>query len=93
MANVLLGGFSNVATVAAAGLQSLHFSRDDEREADAFAVDFLRSMGLPPQTMADALSVLQRETANESGTLPSFLSTHPATEERIKAARDARDAR
>lgn len=60
------------------------FSRDAEQEADAFAVEVLPKAGIDPHGLVGFFETLQREKG--SGTA-SFLSTHPATAQRIAATR------
>lgn len=87
LAGVVLGDVSGIASAAAAGYQDLHYSRDAEREADAFAIGFLRRGHVPVRNMAEAFEVIQaRESA---GKLPAMLSAHPPTEERLRLAREA----
>jgi Zn-dependent protease with chaperone function len=91
------------------------YSRDFEREADAFAYAILRKTGRSPTLLGEALAALEayepaggcpvpleegkggkapeadakrREERPTAGDL-GYLSTHPATEERIRAAREA----
>jgi len=65
------------------------FSRDHEREADAFAFRLLTQRGRSPEDFATVMSRLSKHYG-EGGSGPmSYLSTHPASAERIRAARDA----
>lgn len=81
----LTGDIFSSASLAAAlptALLEAKYSRDFEREADLFAMEYLKSQGIAPKYFADLLLRLQgqRDSAND---LPNFLSSHPATEERI----------
>lgn len=62
------------------------FSRDAEREADQFGVDVLPQAGIHPIGLATFFETLQKESG---GRPPAFLSSHPATEERIATTRAA----
>lgn len=84
VAGVVIGDVSTLLATVAAGYQELHFSRDAEREADAFAAEFLRRGGIRVSALAEAFEILRQHEAR--GSLPGFLSTHPPTEERIRAA-------
>jgi hypothetical protein len=99
---LLLGDVSAVGSFAAAMptvLLHTSYSRDFEREADAFSFDLLEKTGRSPRHFAQAMSLLEasvasrREARGEGGDadggIPGFLSTHPVTKERIRAARDA----
>jgi predicted Zn-dependent protease len=56
-------------------------SRQDELEADERGLRMLRQAGYAPIGMVSFMEKLQRQ----GGAPPSFLSTHPATSERIQA--------
>jgi TonB family protein len=59
------------------------YSREFEREADAYAVDLLRDAHIDPVNLAIMLRRLELSRP-ASGPDFSYLSTHPATEERVK---------
>ena len=68
-------------------LLMLKYSRDDEREADALGFEYMRKQGYDVAAMADVFAALGRESAQqESGGLPGWLATHPASGERVQAA-------
>lgn len=84
VAGVLLSDFSSVAATAADTLQDLHYSREDERQADAYAREFLAAAGLPASVLDSVWRKIQaRERAGGDRGLPEWLSTHPPTEERL----------
>ena len=62
------------------------YSREFEREADAFAVDLLRDAHINPVALASILQRLEEKRPTH-GTDFSYLSTHPGTEERVKFIR------
>lgn len=64
-----------------AGLLSLKFSRDQEREADEAAFILLINSGYSPEGM---LKVFERFKKMEKTRPPEWLSTHPLPESRIK---------
>ena len=75
-ANVL-GGLTAMAYINS-------FTREAEREADAFAVDVLPEAGYDPIGLVTFFQTLQ----NQGGpSAPAFLSSHPATAERIQETR------
>jgi predicted Zn-dependent protease len=57
-------------------------SRKDELEADQFGLDNIIKVGYAPAGM---VSFMNKLLQNSGGSPPSFLSTHPATSERIQA--------
>jgi len=86
---VLFGDFSSVGVVLPSLLTQLQYSRDAELEADNYAVGVLHRNGLAPDALAATLEALERQHPVEhhvprwlSHSL-SYLSTHPATTERI----------
>jgi Zn-dependent protease with chaperone function len=80
----LVGDVSSIAASAPAALLEASYSRDLEREADAFAVQVLRANGIPLRYFAGMLRRLE-EAGGASGMSSAlrYLSTHPATAERI----------
>ncbi len=57
-------------------------SRQDELEADHFGLENLRRANYAPAGM---VSFMKKLLKKGGGSMPTFLSTHPATSERIKA--------
>lgn len=93
------GDASNIAGLGAYAPQlihELHYSREMEREADAFAHALLVMTGRSPASLGDALELIQRRieaNGNRESGADSILSTHPITRERIEAARNAAQAK
>lgn len=87
-------GFGSLAVSIPILLLESGYTRDFEREADAFAVALLKREGRSPASFADALRRLQREIspAGDEAPLTGYLATHPATGERIEAAERAAQA-
>lgn len=99
-AMTVFGDASAVAGIAATlptTLAHAGYSRDFEREADAFATDVLRRAGLSPAALAEALEALEAAVRKDedgrggkgNGREWAYLSTHPSTAERARAAREA----
>lgn len=57
------------------------YSREFETEADYFALNYLKSKNISTNYMVKILLRLQREHTKE---VPTYLSSHPATSQRIK---------
>lgn len=96
-----IGDVSNVAAGLPTLLLQARYSRDHEREADRFAVAMLKANGIPPQRLGAILAKMEtaREATAETGrksaprsrsTASDYLSSHPATAERINALEEAR---
>lgn len=66
----------------AANLSELKFSRELESEADTNGLAALRRAGIAPQGMVSFFDKLSRE---QGATPPALLSTHPASQERMRA--------
>ncbi|MFP4120553.1 M48 family metallopeptidase [Coleofasciculus sp.] len=62
-------------------------SREDEFEADRVGLDILKKAGYAPSAMVNFMEKLQQK----SGSVPSFLSTHPGVGDRINALKQAID--
>ena len=79
-----LGDISAVGAAAPAALLKAKYSRDLEREADAYAATVLQMNGMPVSLLADALELLEKfHGGRRGGGAVSYLSTHPATAERL----------
>lgn len=72
-------------TPLAGTLVARAYSRSEELEADRHAVEILqRAGGYSKDVMIDALAWVMRSSPSDGG---GFLSTHPATQDRIAALR------
>jgi predicted Zn-dependent protease len=75
------GGLANLGSGLAQMAVLNSFSRADELEADAFAIEVIPAAGYDPHGMLTFLQVVQRESGNAG---LAFLSSHPATDDRIE---------
>jgi len=83
LAQVAFGDFSTVAAGTVTTLQELNYSRDAERNADAFARQFVQQAGLSPAVLASAFKKLEAASGEgKGGDIPDWLSTHPPMSER-----------
>jgi Zn-dependent protease with chaperone function len=64
-------------------LMEAKYSRAFEREADQFALQYLRAHDIPPKHFANILLRLGKETGYKNET-HNYLSSHPATSQRIR---------
>jgi predicted Zn-dependent protease len=81
-------GLSELAQLGV-GMLFLRFSRDNERQADDLGVEYASKTGYDASQMANFFETLERmnPSSDRSG-LPSWFSTHPNPEDRMKAVRD-----
>lgn len=86
----LLGDLSSITGLAAsipAFLVQQRYSREFEREADNYAAGYLQQAGIPVSEFAAILEKLDAEHGQGNTGQYSYLSSHPATRERIQALR------
>jgi Zn-dependent protease with chaperone function len=82
------GDIASTTSLAAAAptlLLQTKYSREHEREADAYAIALMQKSGIEPRHFAAILGRLEGEAPRRGG-LPGFLSSHPPTEEREAVA-------
>jgi Zn-dependent protease with chaperone function len=79
------GDVSSLGAGAPAFVLEAKYSRDFEREADAYAAALLRASGLDTRPLAEMLARLAARQGEEGAPLVGYLSSHPATAERIRA--------
>lgn len=66
-------------------LLSARLSRDDEYEADAYASALLLKIGIGTGPQISLFKKLEALTAQNSGTVPAWMMSHPKTKERVLA--------
>jgi len=103
LAMAVYGDVSAIAGIAATVPTTLvhtHYSQGFEREADNYAYGLLKNTGRSPRALGQALQALEEGRADKDNDQAGkdrkrhsrdfgYLSTHPATAERIKAAEAA----
>jgi predicted Zn-dependent protease len=72
---------SSIVTPVAGTLIARGYGRREEYAADRQGVEILRRAGYSPETLVSALSWVARQSGGGGG--GGFLSTHPATDDRI----------
>ncbi|TMH81378.1 MAG: M48 family metallopeptidase [Betaproteobacteria bacterium] len=80
---------TSLAAAAPTVLLQTKYSRDNEREADAYAVQMMRRADLDPTHLARILTRMERSGGGRGRNMPTFLSTHPRTGEREALALSA----
>jgi Zn-dependent protease with chaperone function len=84
-----IGDVSALAAAAPTALLEARYSRDLEREADAYAVQVLTASGIGAGTLADILERLREDDGESDEGAFAYLASHPPTAERIAALRGA----
>ena len=85
----ITGDLSSIASLGAwlpALLVDTKYSRSFEMEADEFSFKYLKRHDIPTDSFVDILQRIESKSGSE-GHFPDFLSTHPATRERIQNLR------
>ena len=86
----MVGDVGSLVAVAPAALLEAQYSRALERDADAYAAATLQANGLSLGLLADVLERMEQAQPDSERRLVralSYMSTHPATAERIAALR------
>ena len=87
MAGALIGGVAAEALITgslAAGIQAqLHYSRNDERQADQLGFKYMKSAGFDPAGMITTLNKIQKGNLLGTDKIPAYLMTHPTGPERM----------
>lgn len=87
LASILLGGGETSGAIAAFSLAgssslTLKYMREHEEEADRLGIQYLVGAGYDPISMIDFLKMM-KQYEFLSKTMPSYLQTHPGTDNRI----------
>jgi beta-barrel assembly-enhancing protease len=89
---IFLGGWTGYGVRQGAGLAVplgfLNFSRAFEREADYLGLQYLYKTGYDPTSFVDFFEKIQSMEMRRPGSVSHLFSTHPLTDDRIKAAQE-----
>jgi len=92
---IFMGGWAGYAIRQGAGLAIplgfLTFSRSFEREADYYGLQYLYKSGYDPTSFVDFFEKIQSLEKRKPGSINKVFSTHPMTDDRIKAAQNQID--
>jgi predicted Zn-dependent protease len=87
---IFMGGWTGYAIRQGAGLAIplgfLTFSRGFESEADMLGLEYMYKTGYDPVAFVDFFEKIQSMEKKKPGTMSKVFSTHPMTDDRIKAA-------
>lgn len=84
---VMLGNTEVVSSLGIVG--ALRFGREDEAEADAFAIETLQNAAFDPTRFADFFERRMKDEGDIEG-IWEYMSTHPSSQSRIETIRAAR---
>jgi len=87
-----IGDVSTLLALLPTAMLQTRYSREFESQADAYAVAQLRAHHIPPSRLADMLERMVDARAEKAGGKHEdggFLSSHPATQDRIRLLREA----
>lgn len=76
----------------AAGALLARYSRDNEREADSLAMDYMIRSGYGPQGHTDLMDMLRSLHRRKPGTLELMFATHPMSDERYRDSLKKRES-
>ncbi len=89
IAAILLGGPEAAVLAAGANMNlQLQFSRENEEEADAAALIYLRRTRYRPEGLVGFFETLASYERFNPPILPSYFSTHPGVQERVRTVSD-----
>lgn len=87
---IFLGGWAGYALYQGASLAIpmgfLSFSRGFESEADMLGLQYMYKAGYDPTCFVDFFEKVQSQEKKKPGSMAKIFSTHPPTDDRIKAA-------
>ncbi|MGH9614660.1 MAG: M48 family metallopeptidase [Bryobacteraceae bacterium] len=87
---IFMGGWTGYGIQEAASvlipMGFLKFSRGFESEADMLGLEYMYKAGYDPEAFVDFFEKIESLEKKKPGTISKVFSTHPPTEDRIKAA-------
>lgn len=77
-----------IQTLGGVGVGALlaHYSRDNEREADALGMEYMTRSGYDPYGMSGLLGILQKNGQRNPSAIEMMFATHPMSSERFRTA-------
>lgn len=72
-----------IGSIAAGKSASLAYSRENEMQADQIGLGYLKGAGYSAKGLLSILRKIRNKSWFSSEQIPTYLTTHPATEERI----------
>lgn len=78
------GALAETVGAVGAGLLLAHYSREDERQADALGMEYMVRAGANPQGMPGLMAMLQSLREGDPNVLELMFATHPMSRERFE---------
>ncbi len=78
-----LAGAVTIGSIAAGQSVALAYSRENEIQADQLGLNYLAKAGYGGEGLLSILNKIRAKTWYNSAQMPSYLSTHPAVEDRL----------
>lgn len=66
-----------------------HYSRENEREADALGLEYMNKAGYNPEGMLDLMDMLNSQSKSKPNALELMFATHPMSSERLANTKQA----
>ncbi|MEP1444187.1 MAG: M48 family metallopeptidase [Hyphomicrobiales bacterium] len=79
-----VGGIFEDALVQGAGILTLSYSRNFERQADDYSIILMKRAGRDPLALTNFFEKIAQKLENKNSIIPGWLSTHPSSAERVK---------
>jgi predicted Zn-dependent protease len=76
------GQFAFLAAQMANNMLQLHYSRDDELEADKYGLKYMSQTGFTPEAMLEVMKILKEVSGTRGGS--DIFATHPNPDARIE---------
>jgi Zn-dependent protease with chaperone function len=89
VAIVLTGDVSSLTVGLPALLVKAKYSREFEKEADAYALNMLSNHKIPAKYFAAMLERLTQDSEDKGKDIMTYISSHPSTADRIKMIEEA----
>lgn len=80
------GRLTNQLGIISAGALLAYYSRDNEREADALAMEYMVRTGYSPKGMIGLMDMLRGLSKNKPSSIELMFATHPMSDERYQIA-------
>jgi predicted Zn-dependent protease len=84
--NETYAGLAAGLGAVASGLYLAHYSRADEREADALSLEYMTKGGYNPEGCISLMDMLRKTEKEKPNAIEMLFATHPMSEERYQTA-------